>query len=158
MLWFCTENNSKNTSRSFPREEPCISLKTETWLTIEICNHLKMYPIPSLSSLRILLHNCVYFLIIPASWETKTIHNFRVKIQFSQTAFVHSLTVSPWQIYEFISKALGWAPTDLKCWVVQNPLSWLSNPGAHLDWVISLKIRVLGDSNKPLSAAYAQAY
>lgn len=43
-----------------------------------------MYPIPLLNSLRISLHNCVYFLIIPASWENKTIHNFRVKIQFSQ--------------------------------------------------------------------------
>lgn len=35
-----------------------------------------------LNSLRILLHNSVYFLPIPASWETETIHNFRVKIQF----------------------------------------------------------------------------
>lgn len=72
-----------------------------------------MYPSPFLNSLRISLHNWVYFLIIPASWETKTIHNFRVKIQFSQIALVHSLTVSPQQIYEFINKALGWAPPDL---------------------------------------------
>lgn len=45
-----------------------------------------MYPIPFLNSLRLLLHSCVYFLIIPTSRETKTIHNFRVKIQFSQIA------------------------------------------------------------------------
>lgn len=80
-----------------------------------------MYPIPFLNSLRIPLHNWVYFLIIPASWETKTIHNFRVKIQFSQIPLVHSLTVSPRQIYEFINKALGWAPQILDAGLYKIP-------------------------------------
>lgn len=126
-----------------------ISSKTETRLGVEICNRLKMYLFLFLNSFRILLHNCVYFLVIPASWETKTIHKFRVKIQFSQMdgigwwshpgRFMNSLTKHSLELPQIINVGLYRIPS--------------ADSGVHLNWVISLKNKGSGWLQK----TYAQA-